>query len=183
MHAPLRILVAITFRVRPACCPPRPQQNDGAFGNPAVALLPVFDARHRQLVVRVARRFGSHINHHRRAKKALRRNLIHWGHARRKVNRRVKMRSVMLEHPEAARKITVLFDRSVHFGLKNLGVSGPGDELVADRIAEIHHSGFARRDALESVRRRGRVHRPHGGKPQQAPQHQATYKHGRFLSR
>src|SRR5438046_10744973 len=32
-----------------------------------------------------------------------------------------------LEHPEAARKITVLFDRSVHFGLKNLGVSGPGE--------------------------------------------------------
>ena len=62
---------------------------------------------------------------------------------------RVKMRAVMLQHPEAAREVAIFLDGGVNFGFKIFFVSGPGHELVVDCVAEIEHAGFSGGYALQ----------------------------------
>src|SRR5260370_27542343 len=65
------------------------------------------------------------------------------------MRRSVQMRSIMFEHPEAPREITVLFDGGIHLGFEKLCVSGPGHQLVADRVTQVDHPGLPGRHAFE----------------------------------
>src|SRR6266849_4506878 len=144
MHATLRILIAIFLRIRPPRSPAGPQQYNRSLRNPPVRLFPRFDTRAWELIVGVLGSLRAHINDHGRPKQSLRGDLIHGRLARREMNRGIEMRSIMLQHPEAARKIAVLLDRGIHLRLKPARISGPRHQSVVDRVAEIDDARLSR---------------------------------------
>src|SRR5215470_5819958 len=102
MHAALGVLIAILLHIGPASCPAGSEQHDGSLRNAAVRLLPFFDARCGELVVGVARSCCADIQDHTRSEELLDRNLIDRCFAWWKVNWRVEVCAVVLQHPEAA---------------------------------------------------------------------------------
>src|SRR5947209_4602654 len=67
MHLSCGILIPVFLHVRPARRPAGPQKHDGAFGNPAVALLPIFYTCGAQLKIGILTTLGAHINHYSRS--------------------------------------------------------------------------------------------------------------------
>src|SRR6267142_1643649 len=149
MHLSLRILIAVALRIRPAGRPTRPQQYDGPFRNPPVPLLPLFHARRRKLKIRVFRSFRAHVQHDRGPHQLLCRDLVHRHFPRRKVCRRIHMCPVMFEHPEAPREVAVLLDGRIHLCFEEFLISGPGHQLVVNRVTEIEHSRLPWRNSFE----------------------------------
>ena len=122
--------------------------------------LPLFHSCPGKLVIGVFCAFGPRIQDNRGPKELLHRNLIDGGLLRRKMYRRIQMRPVMLQHPEAPRKIPILLDRSVDFRLKNFFVARPTRQFVVDRIAQIKNTRFAAGDFIKHG-----IPPPHLGKP------------------
>src|SRR5579859_2253394 len=137
MHSALCISVAIALRVRPARSPARAQNDDGTGRNGPVTLFPVLDNCRRKLIVRVFLCFRANIEYDGGAKEFFRRDLFNSKFSGRKMRGGIEMRAVVLEHPEAARIVTVFFYRSIRICFKDLRVTGPGNKFVVDRIAQI----------------------------------------------
>src|SRR6266481_614214 len=68
------------------------------------------------------------------------------------MRRRIQMRPIMLEHPEASREVAVFLNRGVDLGFEELRISGPWHQLVADRVTQVEHprlsSGNAFKDRI-----------------------------------
>ena len=107
---------------------------------------PGFDSLYRQLIIGIAIGFASYVQHHSRSEKFLRGNFVHRRRSWREMRRRVHVRAIMLQHPEAAREVAVLFDSRVYFRFECLGVTRPRHHFVADRITQINDSRFAIRN-------------------------------------
>src|SRR5215472_5553087 len=65
------------------------------------------------------------------------------------MHRRVKMRAVVFEHPEATREITVSFKAGVYLGFEATGVTRPRDQLIVNRVSEVEDARVTGDDALE----------------------------------
>src|ERR1700730_1971524 len=139
MHLPPRILVPIPPRIRPTRSPSSPQKHNRPLQNPPVLFLPFFDARGRHPIVGILRAFRANIQHNGRAKELFRWNLIHRRLARREMDRRIQMRSVMLQHPKTASEVPVLLHRGVRCRLEHFLVSRPRHELIADCVTKVQH--------------------------------------------
>src|SRR5580704_3683683 len=100
-------------------------------------------------VIRIGRAFLPDIKHYRHSKKLLRRDLVDRRLSWRKMNWRIQMRPVMLQHPEAAREIPILLNSRIDFGLEPLQIARPRYQTVVDGIREIHHSRLPGKDSLE----------------------------------
>src|SRR5579863_708799 len=138
MHHLARIHVPVARRVRRSPAPRRPQHRNRSARNLPVLGLPFLHSHHSQPIIRVLLHFVANINHHRRPEEMLFRNLIERDFPRRKMRRRVHVRPVMLQHPEAPRKITILLHRRVRLGLKHMIVPRPSRKFVAHRIRHIY---------------------------------------------
>ena len=62
---------------------------------------------------------------------------------------RVEMRSVMFQHPETAREISVAFDGGIWKCFKSFFIAGPRRKVIVDGVAEINHARAALREARE----------------------------------
>src|SRR6266850_1144957 len=65
------------------------------------------------------------------------------------MGRRIEVRSIVLQHPEAPREVTVLFDRRVHLCFEELLIPGPGHQFVVNRVTQIEHTRLPRRNSFE----------------------------------
>src|SRR5260370_21008241 len=65
------------------------------------------------------------------------------------MRRRIEMRPVVFEHPEAASKVAVFLDACVDLRFKNPLVSRPGHKFVVDRVAQVEHACLSRRNTLK----------------------------------
>src|SRR5579863_7604930 len=72
------------------------------------------------------------------------------------MRRRVHVRPVVLEHPEATCEVSVLFRCGVHFRLERAIVSRPRRQLIVDRVGHVDDTRLAARDSIQKVGR-GRV--------------------------
>src|SRR5579863_3578981 len=142
MHFAERVLIAVSLHIGPARSPACAQQHDRTGGNFPVAAFPGFDMRHVNQIVRVFGALALNVKHNGRAKELFHWNLVDRDRSRRKVNRRVKMRSIVLQHPEAAGKDAVLRSGCVVFRFKEAFVSGPRHELIVDRVSKVDHLRF-----------------------------------------
>src|ERR1700721_1079215 len=102
-----------------------------------------------KLVIRIGRAVSSNIKHYRHSKKLLRRDLVNRRLSRWKMDRRIQMRPVMLQHPKAACVITILLNSRIDFGLEPPQIARPRRQTVVDGIREIQHSRLPGKDSLE----------------------------------
>ncbi len=102
-----------------------------------VPILPLINSRDRKLVVCICRTFRSNVEYGRHSKELTNWNLVNRPLSRRKMNRRIQMRSVMLQHPETSREVAVLFDAGIIFGLEPPFIAGPRHQFVADGVGEV----------------------------------------------
>src|SRR5690348_3067191 len=149
MHAPGRIFISVAPNVRPARRPTRPEQHYGALWNLPVPFLPIINTRRGKLIVGLFSRFLSNIQNDGHPKKTPDRNFVYWNSPRRKMYRRVEVRSIMLQHPKAAREVAVLGDTGINIGLEPPFIPGPGDQFVVYRVREVQHSRFTGKDSFE----------------------------------
>src|SRR5271154_5371157 len=137
MHPSRHILVEITLGIRPTRSPACPEQHDSSLWYLAVPFLPVRNQRGWELVICVNGAFRSNIEYHSHSKKLSRRDLVNrclpWG----KMNWRIQMRPVMLQHPKAAREVTVFLHAGIVFGLEPPLVARPRHQFVVDGIREV----------------------------------------------
>src|SRR5258707_8149045 len=112
---------------------------------------PLLDPRRRELIVRVLRGFRAYLEHNGWAEQLFRRNLIDSRFPRRKMNRRIEVRAVVFQHPEAARKVAVLLDGGIDLRFKVALVARPGHQLVINRVAEIEHASLSRWDVGQHI--------------------------------
>src|ERR1700730_1178634 len=148
VHFSLLILVAIPLRIRPSRRPARQQQHDCTWRNSAVHSFPLLDAARRQAVIGILRTLSTYIQYDSRPKELLCRNLIYCGLTRWEMHRRVQMRAVMLQHPEAPRVIAVFLDGGIYLGLKPFFVARPRHQFVIDGVTQIDYARFSRGYAL-----------------------------------
>ena len=114
-----------------------------------MAALPVFHFGRRDHVVSICCALRLHIENHGWTEELSRRDLINGELAGRKVRGSVQVRSVVFQHPKAAGEVAVFFDCRVGPGFKPFVITGPGRQLVIDRIAEIDDACLASRNAVE----------------------------------
>src|SRR5690349_12186966 len=108
MHAPGRIFISVAPNVRPARRPTGPEHRYGALRNLPVPFLPILNTHGGKLIVGLRSGFPSNIQHDGQPKKTPDRNLLYWNSPRWKMYRRVEVRSIMLQHPKAAREVAIL---------------------------------------------------------------------------
>src|SRR6266481_8093866 len=65
------------------------------------------------------------------------------------MRRRIQMRPIVLQHPEASREVAVFLDRGIDLGFKELRISGPWHQLVVDRVTQVEHPRLPRRNAFK----------------------------------
>src|SRR5690349_19358344 len=112
---------------------------------------PFFDARSRNLVVRILRSLRAHIQDNGGTKQLFRRNLVYGCFAGWEVHWSVQMRSIVLQHPETPCEISVLLDRGVYLRLEPSLISGPRHQLVVDRVTQVYDSCFPCRNPGKQV--------------------------------
>src|SRR5882757_11421531 len=112
-------------------------------------LLPFFHARGAQLIVRMLAALSADVDHHRWPKESLHGDLIDSRLAGREMRRRIQMRAIVLQHPEAAREVAVFLDAGVDLGLKEFFIPGPRHQFVVDRVAQVEHPGLPGRNSLK----------------------------------
>src|SRR5277367_5375115 len=112
-------------------------------------LLPLANHRGGKLIVRVGGAFRSDIEDRGRAEKLLRRDLVYRRLAGRKMNWRIQMCPVMLQHPEAAREVANLLDGGIDFRLEPPLIAGPRNKFVADGVCEVQDPRLPRENSLE----------------------------------
>src|SRR5579859_1291402 len=95
MHVPRRILIPVAPNVRPARGPTCPEQDNGALWNLPVPFLPLIDTRGGKLIIGLRSGFPSNIQHDGHPKKTSDRNLVYRNSPRRKMYRRVEVRSIV----------------------------------------------------------------------------------------
>src|SRR6266513_1739693 len=100
-------------------------------------------------VVCILATLGADIDHHRRPKQLFGRNLVHRRPPRRKMCRRIQMRPIVLQHPEAPREVAVFLNAGVDLGLEELFISRPRHQLVANRVAQVEHPRLSGGNAFE----------------------------------
>src|SRR5580692_9096003 len=105
-----------------------------------MTLFPLANLCGRKQVVRISGAFRANIEYRGGPKKMHRRNLVDSRLPWRKMDRRVQMRPVMLQHPEAPREVAVLLHVGIVLGLETPFVTRPRYQSVVDGIREVQDS-------------------------------------------
>src|SRR5580704_3938100 len=88
-------------------------------------------------IVRIGCTLRSNIEYCGHPKKSAWRYLVDCRLPRRKMDRRIQMRSIMLQHPEAPREVTVFINGGINLGLETPFVARPRHQFVVDCIREV----------------------------------------------
>jgi hypothetical protein len=149
-HGALPFLVSpkISFGVRPMPRESRVQQNNGAFRDLSMLLLPRFQVSNADQVIRIPLRFGGKIHHHRSPRKLFDRKLVHGLPPLRKVNRRINVRAAVFRRAITVGRIEVSTGR-VPMELtfkRELLRRGPEDRIRRKVVRQVNPLAFAKRN-------------------------------------
>src|SRR5271163_1391710 len=154
VHHLVRVHIPIARHIRNPRAPSRSQHRDRALRNLPMLRFPLFNPRNRQPVIRILGCLFANVDHNPRPEKMRVWNLIEGHLPRRKMCRRVHVRPIVLQHPEAAREVSVLLHRRVHFRLEHPVIPRPRRKFIVHRVSHVDHHIFPGRNSMKPIPRR-----------------------------